>query len=114
MKKVSLLFLIIAVSLSISSCSTSTIEEVVITDPITYDANVSTIISNNCLPCHGGTTPSAGLNLETYASVRNATENGNVLARINSASNPMPIGGQMPPVLIATIEEWANQGYLEN
>lgn len=114
MKKINLLFLIIAISLTMSSCSTSTIEEVIITDPITYTANVSTIISNNCLPCHAGSTASAGLNLETYASVRNATENGNLLNRINSASSPMPQGGQMPPVLIATIEEWANQGYLEN
>lgn len=114
MKKINLLFFVITASFTMASCSTSTIEEVVITDPITYNANVSTIISNNCLPCHGGTNPSAGLNLETYASVRNATENGNVLTRINSASNPMPLGGQMPPALIATIEEWANQGYLEN
>lgn len=114
MKRIFVLSLIAVASLSISSCSTSTIEEVQIVTEVTYNANVSTIISNNCLPCHGGTTPSAGLNLETYASVRNATENGNLINRINSASNPMPQSGQMPPALIATIEQWAIDGYLEN
>ena len=71
-------------------------------------------ISNNCLPCHAGTFASAGLNLEGYANVRSATENGNLLARINSVSNPMPQNGQMAPVLIATLEQWAIDGYIEN
>ena len=114
MKKIHVLSLSVLVALSISSCSTSTIEEVEITEPVTYTANVRTIISNNCLPCHGGTSPSAGLNLETYTNVRNATENGNLLARINSASNPMPQSGLMAPALIATIEQWATDGYIEN
>jgi hypothetical protein len=100
--------------LSISSCSTSTIEEVVITETITYTGSVRTIVSNNCLPCHGGTNPSGGLNLETYAGVRNAAENGNLINRINSASSPMPQSGLMAPALIATIEQWAADGYLEN
>ncbi|MFY0631801.1 MAG: hypothetical protein JXR05_15655 [Flavobacteriaceae bacterium] len=114
MKRIFVLSLIAVASLSISSCSTSTIEEVIITESVTYNGAVRTIISNNCLPCHGGTTPSAGLNLETYAGVRGATENGNLINRINSASNPMPVSGQMPPALIATIEQWATDGYLEN
>ncbi len=114
MKKLNLFFLIVAISLSLSSCSTSVIEEVIITAPITYNADVSTIISNNCLPCHAGTAPSAGLNLETYLGVRGAAEGGNLLNRINNASNPMPVGGQMPAALIATIEAWAEQGYIEN
>ena len=106
--------LLLTISLSIFSCSTSVIEEVIITAPITYNVDVKVIIDNNCISCHGGTSPSAGLNLETYTSLRNSTENGNLLTRINSASNPMPQGGKMSPDLIATIEEWANQGYLEN
>ena len=46
--------------------------------------------------------------------MRSATENGNLLARINSVSNPMPQNGQMAPVLIATLEQWAIDGYIEN
>lgn len=111
MKKLAFIFLL---SLIMTSCSEAVIEEVIITEPVSYDADVAPIISNNCLPCHGGTAPSAGLNLETYANVRSATENGNVLARINSASSPMPQTGQMAPALIATIEQWAVDGYIEN
>lgn len=115
MKKLFTAAILLSITIAMTSCSEETIEEVEITaETITYNGNVRTIISNNCLPCHGGTTPSAGLNLETYNSVRNATENGNVLARINSASNPMPVGGQMAPSLIATIERWATDGYIEN
>tara|TARA_R110001632_G_scaffold38339_2_gene96490 strand:+ start:19951 stop:20295 length:345 start_codon:yes stop_codon:yes gene_type:complete len=114
MKKINLIIVTAFISFSFSSCSTATIEEVVITETITFDDDVSVIISNNCLSCHSGTFASAGLNLDGYSNVRNATENGNVLTRINSVSNPMPQGGQMPPALIATIEQWAIDGYIEN
>tara|TARA_R110000787_G_scaffold7987_1_gene26840 strand:+ start:844 stop:1188 length:345 start_codon:yes stop_codon:yes gene_type:complete len=114
MKKISLLFLSVFITYSFSSCSTATIEEVIITETITFDADVNVIISNNCLPCHAGTFASAGLNLEGYANVRSATQNGNVLGRINNVSSPMPQGGQMAPVFIATIEQWALDGYIEN
>lgn len=108
------LIFILLVAFFLTSCSEAVIEEVVITQPVTFNADVAPIISNNCLPCHAGSSPSAGLNLEGYTNVRNATQNGNVLTRINSASNPMPQSGQMAPALIATIEKWAADGYLEN
>ena len=112
MKKLNFLILIFA--FVISSCSTTVIDEVVITGPITYTADVSAIISNNCLPCHAGTAPSAGLNLETFTGVQNSTENGNLLVWINDSSNPMPTSGLMAIELRETIKEWATQGYLEN
>lgn len=114
LKKITSLSTIFLVFLVFSSCSTSTIEEVVITDPVTFDEDVNIIIINNCLPCHAGTFPSGGVNLEGYTNVRNATENGNLLTSINSVSNPMPQSGLMPPALIAIIEQWAIDGYLEN
>jgi hypothetical protein len=46
--------------------------------------------------------------------VRASTENGNLLARINNVSNPMPQSGLMAPDLIATIEQWAEDGFIEN
>jgi hypothetical protein len=99
---------------SFSSCSTATIEEVIITEPVTYNVDISIIITNNCLPCHAGGFPAAGLNLEGYTNVRTSTENGNLLARINNVSNPMPQSGLMAPDLIATIEQWAEDGFIEN
>ena len=38
----------------------------------------------------------------------------NLLSRINSISNPMPQSGPMAPDLIATIEQWAEDGFIEN
>ena len=111
MKKILLLFATVFIMIG---CSTSTIEEVEITEPVAYNPDVRTIVSNNCLPCHAAPTPAAGLNLENYINVRNSTENGNLLNRINNASNPMPPSGQMPPALIAMIEQWAEEGYVEN
>ena len=114
MNKTTLFLGVICLIFSFSSCSTATIEKVIITEPITYDMDVSVIISNNCLPCHAGAFAAGGLNLEGYTNVRTATENRNLLARINSVSNPMPQNGQMAPALIATIEQWALDGYIEN
>jgi len=107
-------FAFMYITISLSSCSSATIEEVVITDPVTFDADVNIIITDNCLPCHAGTYPAGGVNLEGYVNVRSATENGNLIESINSLSNPMPQNGLMPPALIATIEQWAIDGYLEN
>ena len=114
MKKSFVLGLLFIGVFTISSCSEETIQEVEFAETITYNGNVRAIISNNCLPCHAGATPAAGLNLETFTNVRNATENGNLIARINNAANPMPVGGLMPPALIATIEQWATDGFIEN
>ena len=113
-KKIPHYFLKIAILGSIVSCSTTVIEKVVITDPITFNADVKIIISNNCLPCHAGSFAAAGLNLESYENVREATENGNLLASINSMTNPMPQSGLMAPDLILIIEQWASDGYIEN
>tara|TARA_B100000795_G_C22768380_1_gene426748 strand:+ start:268 stop:612 length:345 start_codon:yes stop_codon:yes gene_type:complete len=114
MKKIYTLLRAMFIVFYLSSCSTATIEKVVITELVTFDTDVSIIISNNCLPCHAGTFAAAGLNLEGYTNVRTSTESGNLLARINSVSNPMPQNGQMAPVLIATLEQWAIDGYIEN
>jgi len=114
MNKTTLFLGVICLIFYFSSCSTATIEKVIITEPVTYDMDVSIIISNNCLPCHAGAFAAGSLNLEDYTNVRTATENGNLLARINSVSNPMPQNGQMAPILIATIEQWAIDGYIEN
>ena len=114
MKQKTLLLGFIILLFTFFSCSTATIEEVIITEPITFDADVSVIITNNCLPCHAGGFPAAGLNLEGYTNVRSSTENGNLLSRITNFSNPMPQSGLMAPDLIATLEQWAEDGFIEN
>ena len=106
---------LITISFSFYNCSTAVIEKVVIAETISYTGNVKTVITANCTTtCHNPSRLDAGLNLTTYAGLRNATENGNVITRINSAGNPMPFGGQMTPASIAIIQQWATDGYIEN
>ena len=112
MKQKNLLLGAIFLLFSFCSCTTAVIEEVIITEAITYNANVSIIITNNCLPCHAGGFPSAGLNLEGYTNVRASTENGNLFSIINNVSNPMPQSCLMAPDLIATIEQWPEDCFI--
>ncbi len=104
------------------ACSTSEIEAEATPPPppptsstTTYNKDVRTVINNSCATsaCHDATAPSAGLPLTNYTQVRNAAENGNMIARINSSSNPMPPSGKNNAI-VTLINEWRNDGYLEN
>ncbi|MFL1011212.1 hypothetical protein [Flavisericum labens] len=84
-------------------------------DEVTYDADIKSIISNNCLQCHGSpTTNNAPMSLTTYAQVKNNVDN--IISRINSSTNPMPPSPNSP--LSASekslIQQWKDDGLLEN
>ena len=83
------------------------------TGPITYQTHISPIISTRCVSCHSGNNPQAGLLLENYTQVRNSTENGDLIQRINDPINPMPTSGLMSTSTRALFDEWVNSGYLE-
>ncbi|MGB0369468.1 MAG: c-type cytochrome domain-containing protein [Flavobacteriales bacterium] len=83
-------------------------------DTITYNGHIAAITNNYCITCHGGTVPSAGFALETFNQVKDATQNGNVITRINDADGPMPPSGLISAADRALIQEWANDGYLED
>ncbi len=103
--------------LFLASCTETIIEDLPPETPIDlikYNPDITTIVSNNCLPCHAGTSASAGLNLESYMNVRNATEIGNLIERINDINNPMPQSGLMPSSQRIIFDQWILDGYLEN
>ena len=81
---------------------------------VRYNSDISDIVANYCLTCHGDVSPSAGLSLTTYASVKDATQNGTLLNRINNASAPMPQSGLMSAQNRQKFQDWADGGYLEN
>ncbi|OHX64901.1 c-type cytochrome [Flammeovirga pacifica] len=83
------------------------------TNTVTYSGTVAGILSSNCTGCHGATNPRAGLSLHTFATAKQATENGNVLSRIRDANNPMPQGGLMSQENIQAIVDWAEGGFNE-
>lgn len=102
----------------ISSCSEGyiPIEEMtqIPSGPVTYETDISPIISSRCISCHSGNNPQVGLLLENYNQVRNSSENGLLIQRINDPADPMPATGLMPTSTRALFDEWVNNGYLEN
>lgn len=102
----------------ISSCSEGyiPIEETtqIPPGPVTYETHISPIISSRCISCHSGNNPQAGLLLENYNQVRNSSENGLLIQRINDPADPMPVTGLMPLSTRVLFDEWSNNGYLEN
>lgn len=114
--KIKILSLIAVLSTAIvnSKCSKAIIDETppnVITEEIRYNDEVKNIMLSYCTTCHASITPSAGLDLTQYESVRFSTENGALIQRINSQTNPMPQSGLMPEIDRLKIQKWADDGY---
>ena len=90
-------------------------EEEIDPDPtaITYDANIKSIFSSNCTNCHGSQpTNGAPTSYTTYTQVKNSIDK--IINRINNASNPMPQSGLMSQSLRDDIQQWKDDGLLEN
>ena len=80
---------------------------------ITYDSNIKSIMSNNCTNCHGSpTTSGAPMSLTTYNQVKSNINN--IINRINNTSSPMPQSGLMPIATRNLIQQWKDDGLLEN
>lgn len=93
------------------SCDSSTTQELskVISNP-TYTVNVQPVISVNCTSCHSGGDQFP--NLETYDEVKDATQNGKLLCKINgTCGGIMPTSGKMPQATIDMIQLWATNNY---
>ncbi|MEC3908368.1 hypothetical protein VOI54_15160 [Tamlana sp. 2201CG12-4] len=114
------LFYLIGISIFLFSCSSSSPDDVTPPDPdpdptdkVTYDDDISSIMSNNCTRCHGNP-PSQGapFSLTTFTGVSSRVDR--IIARVNSSSNPMPPDGQIELELRQKIEQWKDDGLLEN
>jgi mono/diheme cytochrome c family protein len=105
--------------LSLYSCESTTYESLeepeVITGPVTYNANVKSIIDANCIACHNS--EAELIPLETYTQVKDAMLNTNLIDRIqrqNGTPGQMPKAGRMSQDKINTILQWSTDGLLEN
>jgi hypothetical protein len=112
--RVLIIFCILVVITSIAfSCDSSTYEEIAgeNANP-TYTVSVKPIIVANCLSCHSVAADQYPA-LETYTQVREATESGDVICRIDNQScgSVMPQSGRMPQININTIKKWATNGF---
>ena len=108
----------LSVTILATSCTKAIIDEnpesnPPVTKTVYYNPDVQAIMYNNCVTCHSGSAPSAGLRLDNYTDTRYATENGNVIERMNSTTSPMPPNGVLPPLQRQLMDKWVLDGFLE-
>lgn len=120
MKTIKLLTLGTLILFSAQSCTKAIIEEADkgeipdIVKIIKYKPDVETIMYNNCITCHGGAVPSAGLKLNNYQDVKNSAQNGSLIGRMNADVLPMPPAGKLSADQLKIIDKWKADGFLEN
>ena len=83
------------------------------TTKVTYNADIASIINSNCTQCHGSTpSNNAPFSLTTYDEVKGKVDR--IIVRTNSSSSPMPPAGQINSSLRDMIQQWKDDGLLEN
>jgi mono/diheme cytochrome c family protein len=125
MKNLPLLFFIVCASvlvLSVSSCYYDK-EEVLYPDSICdtadvrYSTTVQPVLNSNCVSCHGGSTPSAGIKLDTYDGVSIQAANGRLWGAVSHSNNfsPMPKNAnKLSDCSLAKIKKWLDAGHPNN
>lgn len=84
-------------------------------EKVTYQ-QVKPIMDTHCVSCHGNVSPNAGLPLTNFTQVRNAVMNRGVIDRISRNNGDpllMPQTGRLNQNLINIVNQWKNDGYLE-
>ena len=81
------------------------------TTQVTYDANVSEIITNSCISCHASGS-SLG-DLSDYSNVMVAVNSGEFKERVITNKN-MPPSGALPDDQLQLISCWLQNGTLQN
>jgi hypothetical protein len=84
----------------------------------TFSYISANILVPNCVSCHGGANPSAGISYDTYAStlktvVARLPASSQLYTSVNSGA--MPLGdGKLQPAQISAIQSWISNGALNN
>ncbi len=91
-----------------SSCDT--------TGVITYQNQISAILTSNCVSCHSGTNAQKGVRLDSYASVKANMDNGSILSSVKGITTQMPPSpaNKISSCQIRQLELWKSSGELQN
>jgi hypothetical protein len=81
------------------------------TTSVTYSAEVTSVLQNNCYGCHDTGTDYP---LNSYDLLRPYATGGLLLQRMRDASNPMPPSGILDSCSIHKIDAWVREGALDN
>jgi hypothetical protein len=115
MKKIFSAVILIALAttgLILNSCESKTYEEISGKEIPTYTSYIAPLFSTTCTSCHSGGSQSP--DLDNYADVKEATEKGNLICRIDdqSCGSVMPQSGRLPQSTIDKIKLWRDQGFV--
>src|SRR4051812_39550980 len=102
-------------------CSKTSEDKLITTTPppscdtvnMTYSTDIQPILQANCYSCHGNGNIEGGITLDTYPSVKNVSEGGELIGTITHAAGypPMPDGGgKLSDCDINKIKDWINRG----
>jgi mono/diheme cytochrome c family protein len=87
------------------------------TAAVKYSTSILPVLGSNCNSCHGGSTPSAAIKLDTYAGVKQQVDNGRLWGAVSHATSysPMPKNGNMLNTCnLARIRLWIAAGAPNN
>lgn len=110
-------FILMSMTTLLFSCTNVTESDLV--DPInldilTFEADILPITRNTCTECHSDPPANgAPMPLVTFDNVVDAIENRGLLNRINNNSAPMPPSGLLPLPTRELIQQWVDDGLLE-
>ncbi|MEQ1554983.1 MAG: hypothetical protein ABL929_12430, partial [Ferruginibacter sp.] len=82
-----------------------------------FAANITPLLNTYCVGCHGGTSPSANINLSIYNGVKQQAVNGRLVGAITHAPgfSPMPQAiSKLSDCQIAQVKKWVAAGALNN
>ncbi len=83
------------------------------TSVISYSGSIVPLLSNNCIGCHSGASPSGGIALTSYSAVATVAANGKLYGAVAGLSgySAMPPGVSLNDCLVETIRLWVENGY---
>ncbi len=92
--------------------------------PVSFANDILPILENRCIECHGGRRTREGLDMKTYESLMQGSENGPVVIPGSAEESllvELIVKGEMPdrgpkvtPAELKLIIDWINQGALNN
>jgi hypothetical protein len=82
------------------------------TSVVTYSGSIVPLMSNNCIGCHSGASPSGGISLTSYSDVAVVAGNGKLYGTVAGLSgySSMPPGVSLNDCLVETIRLWVENG----
>lgn len=84
---------------------------------VSFSQHIVPYVNSQCVNCHSGSSPSAGIDLSNYITIKASVVSGTFGGSINhnSGYSPMPKGmSKTEPCTLNKINRWINQGAPNN